>query len=96
MGWLRGANGGVGGIALSGKGGTGMAKGLIVSSKTPRVTYTSHSISIKHHFSSPPLHTNLPPTLSPRLKYPSHNEGFRSPNAYQAESIVRERAMGSG
>ena len=51
-----------------GKGETGGRNGLRESEKTPHKTYTSHPIPIEHHLSYPPLHTNIPPTLSPRLE----------------------------
>ena len=54
---------------------------------TPRETYTSHTISIKHHLSHlrPSIHTPaLSPRLAPHLRtsqtFPSHNEGFRAPD----------------
>ena len=52
-------------MTLSGKGGTGVVNGIREGSKTPRGTYTSHPIPIKHYLSSPPIHT---PTLSPCLE----------------------------
>ena len=79
-------------MALSGKGGTGVANGIREGSKTPRGTYTSHPIPIKHHLSYAstfPTSRTAPRRLS--QTFPSHNEGCRAPDGLLS-GINREEA----
>jgi hypothetical protein len=85
-------------MALSGKGGTGVANGLPECSKTPRETYTSHFHQTPPLISAPSYESSAnafptPRTVPRRLSqtYPSHNEAFHIPDG-RLSKVNREEA----